>query len=136
VLDVNRCQIVALTLPGLAEAYRKVRECQAFEHVRTKNRFQPGTETSGGYRDLLVNVVYQGVVVELQICWRPFSVVRLQSHAFYDLWRTLAEWCDEQGGKRYSPIRTTDLLRFMDGLPACSDAGRALGKHVSQEDMR
>ena len=56
--------------------------------------------------------------MELQICWRPFSVVRLQSHAFYDLWRTLAEWCDEGGGTTRSPITTKDCLNLVDGL-AC-----------------
>jgi hypothetical protein len=135
VLDWNRCQVVARTPGAVVEAYRRVTECAAFTPVRTKNRFQPSTETSGGYRDLLVNVEFKGVIVELQICWRPFSVVRLQSHAFYDLWRTLAEWCDEGLGKARSPITTKDCLNLIDGLAPTSDAGRKMGQHVTKEDV-
>ena len=86
-----------------------------------KNRI--ANPTAEGYRDLLLNVLFDGQQMgEVQICWRPFSVIRLKSHAYYDLQRTMTEWMDEDPyGTAFSPVRTRDALNLMDGVALASE---------------
>ena len=127
VVDVLRSQVVCATPAQVKAARRRVLECALFQpaagRARTKNRFRLSSVVVGGYRDLLVNVLFDGQQMgEVQICWRPFSVIRLKSHAYYDLQRTMTEWMDENpGATAVSPVRTRDALNLMDGVALASE---------------
>jgi hypothetical protein len=81
---------------------------------RTKPRFALSAVVSGGYRDLLINCVFGGMVVEIQLCLRTFSTIKLRSHAFYALWRVVVEWTEEHTYGKRGEVTLTDAIRHLD----------------------
>ena len=83
---------------------------------RIKNRYEMSTVTSGGYRDLMICPLYDELmVVEIQLCYRPFSNIKLLSHSFYAIHRELVEWCTEHIYGKRGLIKYQDAVAHFEG---------------------
>jgi Leucine-rich repeat (LRR) protein len=86
--DVLRGSVVCETVDELNEVVDALRALEDVEIVRIKNRFRDDP-TPSGYRDVNVNLVYHGLVVELQIHLAEVLRVADRQHVAYEAAREL-----------------------------------------------
>ena len=86
--DVLRGSVVCETVDELNEVVDALRALEDVEIVRIKNRFRDDP-TPSGYRDVNVNLVYHGLVVELQIHLSEVLRVADRQHVAYEAAREL-----------------------------------------------
>ena len=81
--DVLRCSIICATMSRLCECWTVLRELEKTGVVtilQVKNRFRSGA-AEGGYRDVNVNVLFRGLVCEVQARARARARARSRGSA-------------------------------------------------------
>ena len=120
ILDQVRCMVLVNDLRTLVDTAHAIMAAPVFDVEgggRIKNRYELATPTSGGYRDLMICPLFDGkMVVEIQLCYRPFSEIKLLSHSFYVLFRTMSEWCDENTYGKRGRLTQAQATAHFDGL--------------------
>jgi hypothetical protein len=120
ILDLNRCMVLVNDLRTLVDTAHAIMADPVFDVEgggRIKNRYELATPTSGGYRDLMICPLFDGkMVVEIQLCYRPFSEIKLLSHSFYVLFRTMSEYCNEDMHGKRGRLTQAQATAHFDGL--------------------
>ena len=120
ILDQVRCMVLVNDLRTLVDTAHAIMADPVFDVEgggRIKNRYELATPTSGGYRDLMICPLFDGkMVVEIQLCYRPFSEIKLLSHSFYVLFRTMSEYCNEDQYGKTGRLTQAQATAHFDGL--------------------
>ena len=101
ICDVNRCSIKCESLDDVYDAFKLVQQSGAVEIVRIKNRFLPLPEfdsrDTGGYRDMLVNVLFTdsqsglAVIAEVQFHLNAYEKIKHLQHKYYKIQRAVSQ---------------------------------------------
>eukprot|EP00483_Globobulimina_turgida_P001538 UN01540 len=97
IADINRCSIKCSNVPDIHEACKILESCDQAQCsiIRVKNRFHPNFDhnASGGYRDMLVNVLFMDVntgfkiVGEVQFHYNSYEHIKHLQHKYYKIIR-------------------------------------------------
>ena len=88
-----RCSVVADTCGQVLEILSWLREPKCGVSVcKIKNKYAAGTDVSDGYRDLAVNVLFEGdhelrIIGEIQMHVKDFWVLKNHMHKLYKIKR-------------------------------------------------
>eukprot|EP00940_MAST-03C_sp_MAST-3C-sp2_P003257 g3257.t1 len=128
VYDIIRGALVYSNMKGIWLALHFIITCKEFKILRVKDRFTPGRETSGGWRDCIINGYLvsdsQRHVLEVQLHHESLLLIRedLGGHYIYAIYRALNEALE---------VHSIDRSRVGAKLGANGDESKSLFKIVS-----
>jgi len=105
VYDIVRGNLIYDNMADIVRAAKLICSSNEFVVKRIKDRFTPGNETSGGWRDALINGYFRSDrnmhLVEIQIHHKALLTVRkdLGGHFMYSKFRAIAEALETSGVK-------------------------------------
>lgn len=140
VYDVVRGALVYSNMDGVLRGVKALLDCKDLCIVRVKDRFSPGRETSGGWRDVVVSAYLQSDrdrkhVVEIQIHHKDLLLIRknLGGHHVYSMFRSLIEALEVVFGEdiMLTLLKAPPLRSDATSVTCCKDAGYSAEQWVS-----
>ena len=106
VIDIQRCSLEVADAATAMAVVQKLKSATLAEHgmrpLRCKNGFNAAAESTGGYRDVKLNMIFQAkdvpgaagrAVVEIQVILKQYLAVKKRMHAVYRLDRGDFDTC-------------------------------------------
>ena len=103
VLDWVRCAIIVESDVEMKSFFDLLCETYKGDIIRMKNKFDPSYEVHGGYRAVMVNLIWTNkdnpklkMIIEIQLILASYIPIRSKTHLFYKIyraksWRAMAD---------------------------------------------